>query len=325
MIRLIRSAVLSAAIACNVGGMQPSASGPTDRPQVFTAAREVMKQAHYCTLVTTGEDGQPQARIVDPAEPDQEFVVWLATKNATRKVVQLRKDSRASLLYFDRATMSYVTLLGAITLVSDPVQKERHWQAQWAPFYPQGPKTSDLILMRFAPRTLEIFSVRHKLMNDPQTWRPVTVEFKQNEASLHSPALPPPSSAAVQGEVRRALEKFNEVAGSGDMAALMSQFDDGADIMLIGSDKGEVFKGRAAMEGWVLSLFKENRFGWQMDRVDISNHGDTAWAFVEGKMIVRDTSGKVWKTTPYRFTAVLVRRGDGWAWRLFHGSVPAKE
>lgn len=127
MICLIRSTALLAAIACNVGGMPPSTPGSADRSQIIAAAREVMKQAHYCTLVTIGEEGQPQARIVDPSEPDQGFVVWLATKNATRKVAQLRKDSRATLLYFDQATLSYVTLLGGATLVSDPVEKERHW------------------------------------------------------------------------------------------------------------------------------------------------------------------------------------------------------
>ena len=137
-----------------------------------------MKQAHYCTLVTIGEEGQPQARIVDPSEPDQGFVVWLGTKNVTRKVAQLRKDSRATLLYFDRATLSYVTLLGGAILVSDPVEKEKHWQAQWAPFYREGFKSPDLLLIRFTTRSLEIVSGSHKLVNDPQTWRPITVEFK---------------------------------------------------------------------------------------------------------------------------------------------------
>lgn len=179
MIRLIRSAGLLAAIVCNAAGMPPPPPEPATRAQTLAAAREVMKQAHYCTLVTVGEEGQPQTRIVDPVEPDQDFVVWLATKNTTRKVAQLRKNSKATLLYFDRATMSYVTLLGSGTLVSDPVEKEGRWQTSWAPFYPQGPKTPELILIRFVPRTLEIFSVRHKLLNDPQTWRPAAVEFQQ--------------------------------------------------------------------------------------------------------------------------------------------------
>jgi ketosteroid isomerase-like protein len=136
---------------------------------------------------------------------------------------------------------------------------------------------------------------------------------------------PTPPSDAVQAEIRSALQRWNDDAGRGDLTAFMSRFDDAADILLVGSDKGEVFKGRAQIEGWLGKLMAKNRFSWQMDRVDIGASGDTAWVFVDGAMIVRNAAGKVLVTTPYRFTGVLVKRGDGWAWRLFDGSVPAGE
>jgi ketosteroid isomerase-like protein len=136
---------------------------------------------------------------------------------------------------------------------------------------------------------------------------------------------PTPPSDAVHAQITSALQRWNDDAGSGDLAAFMSQFDDAADILLVGSDKGEVFKGRAQIEGWLGKLMKKNRFSWQMDRVDISASADTAWVFVDGAMIVKNDAGKVLVTTPYRFSGVLVRRGEGWAWRLFNGSVPAGE
>lgn len=137
------------------------------------------------------------------------------------------------------------------------------------------------------------------------------------------PSPQPPADA--KAEVRQALQRWSDLAGAGDLAAFMAQFDEGADLLVVGSDKGEVFQGRAAIEGWLGKLLPGNRFGWQMDRVDVDVNGDTAWAFVDGSMTVRAPSGKVRFTRPYRFTAVLVKRGDRWAWRLFHGSVPAKE
>ena len=36
------------------------------RAQVVAVARDIMQAAPYCTLVTIGPNGQPQARIVDP-------------------------------------------------------------------------------------------------------------------------------------------------------------------------------------------------------------------------------------------------------------------
>lgn len=136
-------------------------------------------------------------------------------------------------------------------------------------------------------------------------------------------AAPPAAPGAVQAEIRGALDRFNEASARGDLAAVMASFDDRADVLLVGSDKGEVYLGRAAMEGWLGKLYKGTGFGWQMDRVDLGHHGGTAWVFVEGKMVLRDLpSGKVRGTTPYRFTGVLVKKGEAWIWRLFHGSVP---
>jgi len=133
---------------------------------------------------------------------------------------------------------------------------------------------------------------------------------------------PSPSPDAVQAEIRGALQRFDEATGRGDVVGALAQFDDQADILLVGSDRGEVYKGRAAMEKWLGALMKKSGFSWQMDRVEIGSNGDTAWAFVEGTMKVTDLAGTPRGSTPYRFTAVLVRRGPAWAWRLFHGSVP---
>ena len=138
--------------------------------------------------------------------------------------------------------------------------------------------------------------------------------------------VPSPSSAVVQAEVRKAIDSFSEASNRGDLAGVLAKFDDQPDILLVGSDKGEVYKGRAAMEVWLGSLYTSNGFGWQMDRVEISHHGETAWAFVEGKMnVYSKATGKLRFSTPYRFSAVLVKRGDRWVWRLFHGSAPGKE
>jgi ketosteroid isomerase-like protein len=130
----------------------------------------------------------------------------------------------------------------------------------------------------------------------------------------------------VKAEIQKAIEEFSETSSRGDLAGVLAKFDDQADILLVGSDKGEIYKGRTAMEVWLGSLYKSSGFGWQMDRVDISYNGNTAWAFVEGKMNVTNKgTGKLRFSAPYRFSVVLVRKEKGWALRLFHGSAPGKE
>jgi general stress protein 26 len=147
------------------------------RTEAMAAARDVMQRAVYCTFITIGEDGQPQARIVDPTLPDQNFTVWIGTNSLTRKVNQIRRDARVTLLYFHAASAGYVTVIGRAAFVSDAGEKERRWKASWAPFYPNGFRGSDFTLIRVTPSRLEISSPSRKMASDPKTWLPVVIDL----------------------------------------------------------------------------------------------------------------------------------------------------
>jgi len=148
-----------------------------DRAAVLNAAREVAQKARYATFVTIGEDGQPQARIVDALGPDEEFTVWVGTNPVTRKVAEIAKDPRVTVSFFDPSGPAYVTLVGTARLVTDPAEKAKHWKSEWAPFYKNEHRGADFALLAVFPRRLEVVSQGHGLINDPATWRPVSVEF----------------------------------------------------------------------------------------------------------------------------------------------------
>lgn len=147
------------------------------RAQVIAAAKDIMQSARYSTLVTIGEDGHPQARIVDPFVPEADFTVWIATNRFTRKVTEIGRDPRVTLLYFNAAAAEYVTVLGAATLVADSSEKARHWKEEWVAYYKDGPRGDDYLLIRVRPTRLEVVSPRHGLVNDPKTWRPVLLDM----------------------------------------------------------------------------------------------------------------------------------------------------
>jgi general stress protein 26 len=79
------------------------------------------------------------------------------------------------LLYFNAAAAEYVTVLGTATLVADSAEKARHWKAEWAAYYKDGPRGDGYLLIRVRPTRLEVVSPRHGLVNDPKTWRPILV------------------------------------------------------------------------------------------------------------------------------------------------------
>ncbi len=157
---------------------QTATSAPPARADIIKAAADVMQRARYCALVTIGEDGQPQARVVDAFAPEDGLTVWIATKPVTRKVAQIRADPRVTLLYFDAADPGYVTLIGTAELVTDAAARRAHWKPAWAGFYKDENRGDDYLLIRVKPRRLEISSARHHLTGDPDTWRPVIVDFQ---------------------------------------------------------------------------------------------------------------------------------------------------
>jgi general stress protein 26 len=116
---ILLAAALTLAGPLGAAGQAVPPSQP-DRAAVIKVATGIMQRARFCTLVTIGAGGHPQARIMDAFPPDEGMVVWMATTPASRKVGEIRKDPRVTLSYFDANTMGYVTLLGRAALVADP-------------------------------------------------------------------------------------------------------------------------------------------------------------------------------------------------------------
>jgi ketosteroid isomerase-like protein len=132
------------------------------------------------------------------------------------------------------------------------------------------------------------------------------------------------SSEKVKGEITEALKIWNLACKSADIKQVMTLLDTTQEIMVIGSADGEINKGKDEVKAWASQIFGFAGFSWEMKRVDIDCNGNTAWVFVDGKMIVDFHKGGQ-KVTPYRFTGILVRKKGVWKWRLFDGSVPQQE
>ena len=172
-----------AVVVC-LAGAWPLDAGPDTTPatparsQILAAATDLMRTARYCTFVTVDEGGQPQARVVDPFPPEPDMTVWVATRPVTRKVAQIRKNPRVSLLWFDPARKGYVTLLGTATLVDDAAEKAKRWKPEWKEFYDDENRGADYLLIRVKPTRLEILSPADGLGNDPRTWLPLSLEMR---------------------------------------------------------------------------------------------------------------------------------------------------
>ncbi len=151
-----------------------------DRDTLITVAKKIMAGAQSCALITLDESGYPQVRTMDPFPPEADLVVWLGTKSTSRKVKEIRNDSRAALYYAARNGAGYVVLKGHAYLINDAKKKAKYWKEAWAGFYTD--KNSEYILIKLIPDRLEILDYKHNIIGDLKTWDVPWVEFKSGQS-----------------------------------------------------------------------------------------------------------------------------------------------
>lgn len=148
---------------------------------ILTSARELMNTTRYCALITTDGAGQAHARTMDPLLPGENFVVWMATNPASRKVAEIRRNSRVTLYYFDAASQGYVSIYGRARLVDDAKEKARHWKDEWKDFYPDRDKS--LLLIAVTPEKMEVVIVKKDVVGTSTRWTPPSVTFRRPRRS----------------------------------------------------------------------------------------------------------------------------------------------
>lgn len=152
--------------------VEDSALSPVN---LLFAAKEIMEAAEICALITVDSDGTPHARAMDPFAPESDMKIWFGTNPASRKVEHIRRDPRVTLYYWDKATISYVTLHGTARLVEDPAEKAARWKDDWAVFYPD--RDESYMLIEVTPNRIEVVSPPRQILGESATWEVPAVDL----------------------------------------------------------------------------------------------------------------------------------------------------
>jgi len=143
--------------------------------KLINTAREIMTSAKTCALITLDKEGRPRVRTMDPFAPESDFTVWFGTNPKSRKVDQIKKDSRVTLYYIENDGSGYVMIHGIAQTVNNQEEKEKRWKVEWEAFYPN--KYEDFLLIKVSPEWMEVISYSHGVLGDPITWEPPKVIF----------------------------------------------------------------------------------------------------------------------------------------------------
>jgi len=158
-------------------GEDKSQTAP-NRAKVIAAARELMAAQTYCALITIDQTGRPEVRTMNPFPPEEDMTVWMATNTRSRKIQEIRNDSRVCLYYADHSKATgYVALSGRAVLVEDMNEIRKRKRAYWDQAFAPGLK--NLVLIKIVPERLDVLNYKQGVIADTVTWRTPSIEMEK--------------------------------------------------------------------------------------------------------------------------------------------------
>ena len=148
----------------------------SEKDELKNVAKDIMKKAGTCALISLDEEGRPRVRAMDPFLPEEDLTVWFGTNANSRKVTQIKNDNKVTLYYIDKEATEYVMVHGIAEIIDDSELKEKYWKDTWKNFYPDYPK--GYLLIKVSPEWMEVISEGRGILGDTITWEPPIVKFE---------------------------------------------------------------------------------------------------------------------------------------------------
>jgi len=148
-----------------------------DEKEIIKLSKEMIGNCYYTTLISIDKSGQPKARVMEPFSPDENMEIWMATNPKSRKVKEIKNNSKTTLHYFDKNNMGYVSFYGNAYIIDDNKIKTTKWKKGWERFYKN--QKEDYMLIRFIPFSLELISIPNGFTGDKKSWKPHKVSLRK--------------------------------------------------------------------------------------------------------------------------------------------------
>jgi general stress protein 26 len=153
------------------------AQSAVNRDTILAAAREIIKETTYCGLVTIDSTGQPQVRTMNPFPVNDDLVIWFATSRSSRKVGELKNNSKVAVYFADHNTAKgYVNISGTAEILDDKEFLVKMKRAYWEGI----PNWQDIfVLIKIVPERLEVINYKRGINNDPKTFKAPWIDFQK--------------------------------------------------------------------------------------------------------------------------------------------------
>lgn len=138
-----------------------------DTEPLLALARRLIGELTFCVAATPGEDGDVSARVVQPRRLGDDWTVDFITNRRCRKVREIERAGRMTLLYQHDKDRSYVCLMGPTVIVEDRELKRATWTDAHYRWNPGGPEDPATVYARMHTERIELWSALHEVTPEP--------------------------------------------------------------------------------------------------------------------------------------------------------------
>lgn len=121
---------------------------------------ELVGKSDIAMLATVDAEGYPEVRAMLKMEHDGLKEFWFTTNTSSRKIPQLKTNSKACLYFVDMEHYMGLSLIGMVEIHCDQKSKQRLWREGFEKYYPEGIDDPDYCVLRFKAVSGEYY---HKL------------------------------------------------------------------------------------------------------------------------------------------------------------------
>ncbi len=122
---------------------------------------ELIQDMHLAMLTTINEDGSLVSRPMAPLEMASDGSIWFFTDLETAKVKQLKV---LNLSFSDADKGTYVSISGRGEIHTNRELINRLWTPMAKPWFPDGPESPNLCLIKIVPEVAEYWDAPHGKM-----------------------------------------------------------------------------------------------------------------------------------------------------------------
>jgi general stress protein 26 len=117
-------------------------------------------EGHRVAMLTTRElDDHLQSRPMTPLELDAQGNFWFfCDEDRTALPATIRRSPRVNLAFSDEGRSTYVSVHGSAVIEHDAERVRELWSAMARPWFPDGPETPGLVLMRLHCDVAEVWN-----------------------------------------------------------------------------------------------------------------------------------------------------------------------